>query len=582
MAGALRLVVCRHFAGEAVAAVAAEGWDDVQVSSVCARCGCPPLGWDELQPAIGDAGAALLVLGRPCLVGLDRLSDCGPLRRRVLDQCFHLVADPGVVDQALAEGAYLVSPGWLADWRGHLSRMGFGANGAAEFFAEFARRIVLLDTGIDSAAPALLAEMAKSLGLPAGRLSVGLGQCRQTFARSVLEWRLDEARATIGERDARIARNLAEHFAAIDLFARLARSSNEAEVLTTIGELFGMLFAPGRFYHVTVENSVANPDATVPQDLLGPLLALQDDYDWTPSGRGFMLRIARRGEVLGLLAVDELACPQHRERYLNHALAMSGVCALAIENARARERLLAAKKMASLGALVAGVAHEINTPLGIALTASSTMHGESREIVERLAAGCLSRSDLTRHLDRARSANRLVRSSLERIARLVDSFHQVALDERPDERLRFSLRDCLDQVVRSFGAALSGDRVAVRLECDPRIEIESFFADWVCVLVNLIGNSLRHAFVGRARGQIMIGVVVVGGSLHLDYRDDGRGLQGTEPGRVFEPFFTTDHEHGAGLGLFMVHNLVTHRLGGRIRCCDDSGQGLGFHLEVPR
>jgi signal transduction histidine kinase len=130
------------------------------------------------------------------------------------------------------------------------------------------------------------------------------------------------------------------------------------------------------------------------------------------------MRIASGDKLLGLIAVDGLAFPEFRERYLNLALAISGVCALAIDNARTRKRLAETEKMASLGVLVAGVAHEINTPVGVGLAASSTLQEQTEGLATRFAERRMTQSDLQAYLGAAREEAALIRSNLERIGRL--------------------------------------------------------------------------------------------------------------------------------------------------------------------
>ena len=293
------------------------------------------------------------------------------------------------------------------------------------------------------------------------------------------------------------------------------------------------------------------------------------------------MRISHGAETLGLIAVEQLTFPAYRERYLNLALAVTGVCGLAIENARNRKRLLEAEKMASLGILVAGVAHEINTPLGVGLAAASTLQEKSRRLAEHFAARSMTQSELTLYLESAATGTGLVRQNLERIGHLIDSFREIAVEGKAPQKQPVHLRNCIDDVMRSLGDRLPKDRVVVNIDCAPDLVINSFAGDWASVFINLITNSLSHGFKGRAQGRIDLHIKPDGHWLRVEYHDDGIGLTQEAKARIFDPFYTTDLQHGTGLGMHLVYNLINHRLGGRIQCESTPGNGVSFHIEIP-
>ena len=583
MTPTLCVLCCHGFAAEVRAAIAAEGWADVVAADFPVHCGRPPIGWDELRPLLPAGCSRVVVLGRACLGGL---GDAPPGFPRVqlerLEQCFHIVATPSLVDAAVAGGAYLMTPGWVADWPQRLGALGFAADQASEFFRDVAQELVLLDTGVDPGAAAQLAELAATLQLPARRLVVGLDHVRLMLTRHVLAWRLDETR-----RDAAAAQRLqaaerADREVAMDLLARLASTQTEPEAIGTVRELFQLLFAPAALHYVRVERDTPTPQGEVPPDMLQALKSLQDGHGWTPDGRGFLLRIAHGDEQLGLIAVDQLAFPDARERYLNMALGVVGVCGLAIENARNRRRLVESQMMAALGTVVAGVAHEINTPLGVGLAASSTLHEEAHKLAERFAAQTLTRIDLSSGLETLTASSDLVRRNLERIGRLIEAFRQVAVEHKALDRSTFSLRGCLEDVVVSLGNRLDAAGIVLSIECDPGLLIHGVADDWATIFINLIGNTLAHGLDGRE--QVHIDVHIARGTkdrLLVDYRDDGCGMTPAVLQRMYEPFFTTDRQHGTGLGMHLTYNLVAHRLRGHIACESAPGHGVHFHLEVP-
>ncbi len=178
-----------------MAAVAAESWDDVDVAAAPARCGRPPLSWDELCSLLPGDCTQVVIFGCICLNWLGPApADWPPVRTIRLAECFHLVASASLVAEAIARGAYLVTPGWLDNWRENIHEMGFDENSAAGFFQDFAREVLLLDTGTDTDTPRKFTEFANAIGLPATRLAVGIDRVRLLTAPLVAKWRTREER----------------------------------------------------------------------------------------------------------------------------------------------------------------------------------------------------------------------------------------------------------------------------------------------------------------------------------------------------------------------------------------------------
>jgi diguanylate cyclase (GGDEF)-like protein/PAS domain S-box-containing protein len=341
MTGKLCLLCCHNFHAEVAAVVAAEGWTDVSVVAFPSRCGRPPLSWEELSPQVEKDCSRIVIFGRACLQGLGDPSDDWPQVKTIqLEECFDLVAGATFVAEAIARDAYLITPGWLADWRGNLHKMGFNEGNVAEFFQDFARELLLLDTGVAADAGNQLAEFAGAAGLPATRAAVGLDYLRQSLARLVAEWRLDEAQQQTLECERNFNRELAGHKSAMDFLGRLTMLKDERIAISAISEMFQMLFAPQVFHYVRFEDGMARCDDTLPSDLSKQVRSLDSDWAWTDSQTGFLLRISRAKETLGIVVVDRFEYPEYRSHYLNLALSFAGVAGLAIDNAHTYRRVL--------------------------------------------------------------------------------------------------------------------------------------------------------------------------------------------------------------------------------------------------
>ncbi|WP_448203994.1 ATP-binding protein [Azospirillum sp. sgz302134] len=251
---------------------------------------------------------------------------------------------------------------------------------------------------------------------------------------------------------------------------------------------------------------------------------------------------------------------------------------------RAQTELVRSEKLASLGALVAGVAHEINTPVGVAVTAASHLAERTRDLRGRVELGGLRKTELAAYLDVADESARLLLQNMERAAALIQSFKQVAAD-RSSERLRaFDLRSYLEDIVASLSPALRRQQHRIELDCPPGLEMVGYPGLLSQVVTNLIMNSLTHAFAEGDVGTLRIGAALSGsGLVELTYRDDGRGIAPEHLPRIFDPFFTTRREAGAtGLGLNIVHSIVTGPMKGQLSAASTPGQGVTFTLRLPR
>ena len=249
----------------------------------------------------------------------------------------------------------------------------------------------------------------------------------------------------------------------------------------------------------------------------------------------------------------------------------------------AQSELVRQEKLASLGRLVAGVAHEINTPLGICVTATSHLVQELKLTREELAAGEMTQESLEQFLEIIDQSLRIMTTNTQRAAALVRSFKQVAVDQSSAAIRTFNLKAYLAEVLLSLQPHLKGKPVAVNVVCGDDVVLESFPGAVSQIVTNLVMNSLLHGFEGERAGAIDIGARLDGDTVVLDYADDGAGMDADTLGQLFDPFFTTRRgQGGSGLGAHIVYNLVTGPLGGTVKVESQPGAGLQYHMRFPR
>jgi signal transduction histidine kinase len=251
---------------------------------------------------------------------------------------------------------------------------------------------------------------------------------------------------------------------------------------------------------------------------------------------------------------------------------------------RTQTELIQAEKLASLGQLVAGVAHEINTPLGIALTTSTLLGEESARFADAAASGRLQRSALERFVARMREGTQLLFANLTRAANLVHSFKQVAADQASGERRRFDMDEWLRDLMTSLTPLIRKAKHEIVVECAPGIQIDSYPGALGQVLTNLLVNAVTHAYPDGRSGRITVRVTEPReDTARILFADDGAGIPPEHIGKVFDPFFTTGRSAGStGLGLHIVYNLVTSRLQGHIRLDSRLGGGTRFTIDIPK
>jgi len=245
-------------------------------------------------------------------------------------------------------------------------------------------------------------------------------------------------------------------------------------------------------------------------------------------------------------------------------------------------QLVESEKMASLGDMVAGVAHEVNTPIGLGVTASTLLSDRLDEIKASFEDRTLKSSQLKRFLSDGQENIGIIYRNLNRAANLISSFKKVAVDQSSEEDRTFNVSELIDEVILTLAPQLNNNPTTLDIHCPADILVTSKPGPINQVLINLIVNSLIHAFDEDMQGAISIDIMVLSGQLHIQYKDNGKGVDENVKNKIFDPFITTKRgEGGSGLGLHLVYNLVTQALGGSIQFESSLGHGVFFDIVFP-
>lgn len=302
-----------------------------------------------------------------------------------------------------------------------------------------------------------------------------------------------------------------------------------------------------------------------------------------------LLVASRRSRTLaGQLRVtleEQRASLDELEQQKAHVeLAHGDLSSVLVTLKQAQANLITSEKLASLGSLVAGIAHELNTPIGNSLLTATALADMVNEFEKKYADGGIKRSALESHMADTRLACGIMASSLSRAADLITSFKQVSVDQTSDQRRRFELGEVVRDTVATFAAQLRRTNCTIEVDVSPMLVLDSYPGGLGQVLSNLINNALLHAFEGCGAPKMVISArEIEQGQVLLNFSDNGVGMAARTLHQVFDPFFTTKMgQGGSGLGMNIVYNVVTGMLGGTIGIASTPGNGTSVTMMMPK
>ncbi len=255
----------------------------------------------------------------------------------------------------------------------------------------------------------------------------------------------------------------------------------------------------------------------------------------------------------------------------------------ALHASETQRYLIEAERLAALGGLIAGVAHEISSPIGNSLTVASTLAHRSSDFTDRISSGQVRRAALVEFVDNCRCATEQLIANLHRAGGLIQSIKQVAVDRSSEARRVFDLKVATEQVAASVGSRLRNSQTSLTIQIPSDIMMDSFPGPYGQVLTNLVFNAITHGFTNGPGGRMLIEAHRVGmDQVEITFSDDGDGIPEEVQRHAFDPFFTTRRAQGStGLGLYIVYNLVTQQLGGRVTLVSAPGKGTAICLTLP-
>lgn len=247
-----------------------------------------------------------------------------------------------------------------------------------------------------------------------------------------------------------------------------------------------------------------------------------------------------------------------------------------------QQQLVESAKMASLGHLVAGVAHELNTPIGVCITGASCLAENTKKIDDVLDNNKMTKSALTQYIGSVSDIGELMATNLSKASSLISHFKQASVEAAYEEITAFNLYDHLQKIVNTLSEQLTTKNIQVDIKCSSSIVIDSYAGVFSQFIRSLLINSLFYGYDKKNFGCISIQIQEKSDQLTLVYQDDGKGMSKEIVNNIFEPFFTTNrNKGGTGLDMFIFYNLITQKLGGNVTCSSELGKGVIFKLNLP-
>ncbi len=595
----LCIVMCENYQRELQAVLENPLYQDVVPITFSSPCDSPVVAWDRVYPSIQhhlNQGCHVCFIGGVCLHGVESYiapSDRVRIQRRSM--CASLLVPPELVEHEFANGAYVMVPGELARWHRCHPPHTIDPIKARAAFGKNTRRLLLIDSGLDPDTPALLESCAELTGLPYIRMPVGLSYFQLFVQNIVLDWRFQQEQTTAQTCIEGFEERLSNYDMVLDLIGDMTRMQSESEVLDSIFNLFNMLYAPQSQMYIPFTDETPGTIRAQPAmlgagaDEVALLSQMQEDYAWTESGNGFVLRITYQEELLGILQVDGFTFANYREQYLNLALMLVKVCGLAIKNARTYDQLQTAMSElhATMGQLrhardvadaanraksefLANMSHEIRTPLNAIIGMTELLMGTSLSPEQQ---------------DFAQTANTSGHTLLSIINGILD-FSKIEAGKMELEYAPFNLRACVEEALDLV--ILKADEKQLNLAYRFTEDVpDVLIGDSTRVrqiLFNLLGNAVKFTEAGEVVVSVGGQVGTDGYNMHIQVRDTGIGIPAHLADRLFQSFSqidasTTRKYGGTGLGLAISKRLAM-LMGGDVWVESQEGDGSVFHVAL--
>jgi len=486
--------------------------------------------------------------------------------------CLYLFAPQPLIESYIAKGAYLLTSGWLEDWEYIVQDIwGFDQASAADFFAEFCKELVLLDTLIDPDSKTKLQQFATFVNRDYRIVPIGLEYFRSYIQHIIDQQTINELHNT-NKKYTSALQEKSNYAMAFDLMGRLNEKLDEREIIDKILEMFTLLFAPRNIVYLSIQEDQIVEDFSTyeySKETMAGYLEMRESYN--AFEESFWIKLIYNQEIIGLLSIENIAFKEYVTPYLNLAIVLSDLCALAIENARShlktqevQAQLAQNAKLASMGEMLSAIAHQWRQPLN-----SLNLNIEMLE--EYYEAGQIDEAFIENFIEKNTT-------TIEFLSQTISDFSDFFRIKKTKES--FSIQKAIRSILDIVKVQLSRHNIT----CNIVGEDCSYYGlgnELKQVLLNLINNA-KDAIIEskQKRGTITLTINKKDDTITLTVQDSGGGIDPKLITRVFEPYFSTKEEgKGVGLGLYIAKMIVEEHMQGTLSV-HNTRQGALFEIKL--
>ncbi len=489
--------------------------------------------------------------------------------------CFNMFAPKAMIESYINNGAYIITPGWLNQWKYYVTKTwGFDESSAKSFFKEFCKKLILLDTLIDKEASKKLDSFASFVDREYEIIPVGIEYFKIYIENIIKSDEIEKYKKNTHTKLENALKDKANYAIAFDLVSRLNEKHEEKEIIDQIIEIFTMLFSPQSVRYLAINDSKimeSLSSQTSNIDDIFKLLDMKENY--VLHENGFVLKLNYDNLTVGILSIENIAFVQYISQYINLAISISDVCALSIENSRSslKQKKIEAQltqhaKLASMGEMMGSIAHQWRQPLN-ALNLNIEMLEEYYE------AQMIDEKFIEKFIEKNTNTVQFLSQTISDFS----NFFKINKDKE-----HFSLKESILGTIEIIQIQLSNNNITYQINGDD-IEVFGLVNEFKQVILNLVNNS-KDAILqtNNSNGKIDINLYKEHGYAIISVKDNGGGMSETILDRVFEPYFTTKEQgKGIGMGLYISKMIIEDNMNGHLSVKNsEKGAVIKIKLEL--